>query len=109
MIMADDKGRTVTAHRDHRGIKIKHEFIWFRTNLDKPFYLQDSKSKKKGYVKSYSAWFDTVNQFHGSDRSGALAISIRVDGIFSDEFRAQIPTPEYNPASTAALWASLSN
>ena len=109
IIMADDQGRAVSAHRDHTLTNVKHEFIWFRTNLEKPFSLQDIKSKKKVGVKSYSAWFDTVNQFHGSDSTGKLAISIRVDGIFSDEFRAQIPIPECNPASTAALWACLSS
>ena len=109
IIMADDKGRAVTAHRDHANTDVRHEFVWFRTNLEKPFSLQDIKSKKKVDVKSYSAWFDTVNQFHGSDSTGQLAISIRVDGIFSDEFRAQMPIPEYNPASTAALWACLSS
>ena len=109
IIMADEQGRAVSAHRDHSFTDIKHEFIWFRTNLEKPFSLQGIKLKKKVYVESYSAWFDTVNQFHGSDSTGQLAISIRVDGIFSDEFRAQIPTPEHNPASTAALWACLSN
>ncbi|NIR50924.1 hypothetical protein GWO43_20085 [candidate division KSB1 bacterium] len=109
MIMADDKGRAVSAHRDHTLTDVTHEFIWFRTNLDKPFYMQNRETKEKVYVDSYSAWFDTVNQFHGGDRTGTLAISIRVDGIFSDEFRAQIPTPACNPASIAALWASLSN
>ncbi|NIR50926.1 hypothetical protein GWO43_20095 [candidate division KSB1 bacterium] len=109
MIMADDKGKAVTAHRDHSRKDVKHEFVWFRTNLDKPFYMEDGKSKQKVYVESYSAWFDTVNQFHGSDKTGKLAISIRVDGHFSDEFRAKVPTPECNPASTAALWACLSS
>jgi len=109
MIMCDNKGRAVTPHRDHPNPEVRHEFVWFRTNFEKPFYMQDSKTRKKEYIDSYSAWFDTVNQFHGSERTGKLAISIRVDGIFSDEFRQQIPTPERNPASTAALWASLSN
>lgn len=108
MIMCDHKGRAVTPHRDHPDTEVRHEFVWFRTNLDKPFYMQDSKTRKKKYIDSYSAWFDTVNQFHGSDRTGELAISIRVDGIFSDELRQQIPTPDRNPASTAALWTSLS-
>lgn len=109
MIIADDKGRAVSAHRDHALTDVKHEFIWFRTNLEKPFYVEDAQSREKAYVKSYSAWFDTVNQFHGSDKTGKLAISIRVDGHFSDEFKAQIPIPECNPASTAALWACLSS
>jgi hypothetical protein len=109
VIMCDDQGRVVTRHRDHSFPDINHEFVWFRTNLDKAFYVQDRKSKKKLYVSSYSAWFDTVNQFHGADAGKpALTFSIRVDGTFSDEFRALIPVPPYNPASTSALWASLS-
>jgi hypothetical protein len=109
VIMCDDLGRVVTRHRDHSFSEINHEFVWFRTNLDKAFYVQDRKSKKKLYVSSYSAWFDTVNQFHGADAGKrALTFSMRVDGTFSDEFRALIPVPPYNAASTSALWANLS-
>ena len=50
IIMADDRGRAVTPHRDHVKTDVKHEFIWFRTNLEKPFSLEDIKSKKKVYV-----------------------------------------------------------
>jgi hypothetical protein len=60
---------------------------------------------EKQYVESHSAWFDSVNQFHGGDATGELAISIRVDGQFSDEFKKRIPVPEYNLASTPSLWA----
>lgn len=109
MIIADERGKAVTAHRDHAEIDLTHEFIWFRTNLEKPFFMLNQKSNEKVYVNSYNAWFDTVNQFHGSDKSGKLAISIRVDGHFSDELKAKIPTPKCNPASTAALWACLSS
>ena len=63
---------------------------------------------EKLYVDTYSAWFDSVNQFHGSDPVDGLSFSIRVDGIFTDEFRKLIPTPERNLASTPALWACLS-
>jgi hypothetical protein len=106
MIMCDDTGRPVTAHRDHALTNILHEFIWFRTDLAKPFYVQDWKTKQRRYVESYSAWFDTVNQYHGADRTSALSISIRVDGRFTDEFWRRIPRPSQNPASTPALWAS---
>jgi hypothetical protein len=37
--------------------------------------------------------FDSVNQFHGADAKEDLSLSIRVDGIFTDEFRAKIPFP----------------
>ncbi len=105
LIMYDPHGRAVTAHRDHVSYDLCHEFIWFRTNLRKPFYMLSEQTGEKQYVESYSAWFDSVNQFHGGDASNELAISIRVDGLFSDDFRAQIPEPEYNRASMPSLWA----
>jgi len=109
MIMYDNCGQAVTAHRDHSYKNICHEFIWFRTNLNKPFYLLNPESNEKKYVESYSAWFDTCNQFHGADPHGGLSFSIRVDGTFTDEFRKIIPVPVYNRASTAALWACTSH
>lgn len=107
LIMYDDVARPVTPHRDHTDTDTCHEFIWFRTNMNKPFYMFNHETNEKKYIESYSAWFDTVNQFHGTDAGEGLAFSIRVDGIFTDEFRKRIPTPAPNPASTPALWASL--
>ena len=107
LLIYDDAGREVPAHQDHQLTDVCHDFIWFRTNLKKPFYLLDHVSGEKLYVDSYSMWFDTVNQYHGSDAAYGLSFSFRVDGHFTDEFRAQIPKPEYNAASTPALWASL--
>lgn len=105
LIMYDPEGRAVTAHRDHVSYDLCNEFIWFRTNLRKPFYMLNENTGDKQYVESHSAWFDSVNQFHGGDASGELAFSIRVDGIFSDDFRAKIPVPEHNLASMPSLWA----
>ena len=105
LIMYDHLPRPVSAHRDHDMVDVCHEFVWFRTNLSKPFYMLDHRTQEKLYVNSYSAWFDTVNQFHGSDPSDGLSFSIRVDGHFTPEFRSLIPRPRLNPASTPALWA----
>lgn len=108
LIMYDDVARPVPAHRDHTDIETCHEFIWFRTNMDKPFYMFNHKTGEKKYVESYSAWFDTVNQYHGTDAGAELTFSIRVDGIFTDEFRKRIPASPLNRAATPALWESLS-
>lgn len=105
LIMYDSTSRPVPAHRDHLSTDICHEFVWFRTNLIKPFYMLNHKTDEKLYVRSYSAWFDTVNQFHGSDAKEVLSFSVRVDGIFTEEFRKNIPAPAHNSASRAALWA----
>ena len=105
IIMYDDSGRAVPAHKDHDSVELCHEFIWFRTNLGKPFYMLNPETGEKLYVRSHSAWFDTVNQFHGADPSGGLSFSIRVDGRFDPAFRSRIPFPETNRAAAPALWA----
>jgi hypothetical protein len=108
LIMYDTVERPVPAHRDHIETELCHDFIWFRTNLKKPFYMLNHKTNEKKYVESYSAWFDSVNQFHGSDPYDGLSFSIRVDGHFTDEFKERIPKPDYNLASTPSFWACVS-
>ncbi len=105
LIMYDPDGRAVTAHRDHDSVDLCHEFVWFRTNLDKPFYMLNPESGEKLYVASHAAWFDTVNQYHGADASGGLSFSIRVDGVFADDFRSRIPFREDNRAAAPSMWA----
>lgn len=109
LIIYDDTASSVPAHRDHLKTEVCNDFIWLRTNLSKPFYMLNHRTNEKLYVASYSAWFDTVNQFHGSDAQAGLTFSIRVDGHFTDEFRQRIPTPTSNLAATPALWAALAN
>ncbi len=106
LIIYDESGRAVSAHRDHDSAELCHEFIWFRTNLEKPFYMLNPDTGERLDVAGHSAWFDTVNQYHGADETGALSFSIRVDGVFSDEFRAMIPFPEVNRASAPSVWAT---
>jgi hypothetical protein len=105
LVIYDDAGTEVPAHRDHLDAGTCHEFVWFRTSLRKPFYVLNHETAEKLYVESYSAWFDTVNQFHGADACEGLTFSIRVDGRFTSEFRKLIPVPAGNPASAPALWA----
>jgi hypothetical protein len=104
LIMYDPAGRPVTAHRDHDSQDLCHEFVWLRTNLDKPFFLLNPETGEKSYVRGHSAWFDTVNQYHGADGTGGLSWSIRIDGRFTDAFRAQMPDASASRANAAALW-----
>jgi hypothetical protein len=105
LIMYDPQGRAVTAHRDHDATDLCHEFMWLRTNCEKPFYVLNPATGEKRYIDGHSAWFDTVNQYHGADATGELAWSIRVDGRFTDELRGRIPEAADNAASRPALWA----
>jgi hypothetical protein len=106
LIMYDADGRAVSAHKDHDSIELCHEFIWLRTNLNKPFYMFNPDTTERAFVRGHSAWFDTVNQFHGADASGGLSFSIRVDGVFDDALRRQIPFSPENRAATASVWAN---
>ena len=45
LIMYDDACRPVPAHRDHTESEVCHEFVWFRTNLRKPFYMLDHRTQ----------------------------------------------------------------
>jgi hypothetical protein len=103
LIMYDPSGKPVTAHRDHDSQNLCHEFVWFRTNTEKPFFMLNAESGEKLYVESHSAWFDTVNQYHGADATGKLSWSIRVDGRFTDALRKMIPTEARGHANAAAL------
>ena len=106
LIIYDAEGRAVSAHRDHDSQDLCHEFMWFRTNLAKPFFMLNPGTGERLDVRSHAAWFDTVNQYHGADGTGALAWSIRVDGMFTDEFRAQIPFPDRGRSRAPSLWAA---
>jgi len=106
LIMYDNSGRAVSAHRDHDSAELCHEFMWFRTNFNKPFYMLNPETSEKQYVRSHAAWFDTVNQFHGADASHGLSFSIRVDGQFTDAFRRLIPFPQTGRAAAPSLWAT---
>jgi hypothetical protein len=106
IIMYDDSGRPVSAHRDHDSLDLCHEFVWFRTNLDKPFFMLNPGTGEKLYVRSHAAWFDTVNQYHGADGTGGLSFSIRVDGRFNADFRRLVTFPAANRAAAPAYWDS---
>lgn len=105
IIIYDDAQTCVPAHRDHTDPEICHEFIWFRTNLKKPFYMLNQDTNQKRYVDSYTAWFDCVNQYHGTDPAEGLSFSLRVDGRFNDRLRKQIPKSKDNLAAVPSLWA----
>jgi hypothetical protein len=106
LLIYDRDGHSVPAHRDHEAADICHEFMWFRTNLRKPFYVLNEVTGEKQYVEGYSAWFDTVNQYHGSDAVPGLSFSFRVDGRFTDEFRSRIPNFSPSNAATPSVWAA---
>ena len=85
----DYDGIAEPVHRDHGDPDLHQEFIWFRPNKTKKFYIYDKAKHQKNFVESFSCWFDT-RHYHGVDPADGLSISIRVDGVFTETLRAVI-------------------
>jgi hypothetical protein len=73
-----------TDYFDHR-----HEFLHLRPNLDKPFYIWDSELDKKIVVDSCASFFNDQD-WHAGGRINKQTYSIRIDGVFTDDFRKRI-------------------
>lgn len=82
-------------HRDlilpdeHNYFNHRHEFIHFRTNLDKPFYIWDPETDTKVLTKSHATFFNDQD-WHSGGKTNRQTYSIRVDGTFTEEFRKRI-------------------
>jgi hypothetical protein len=93
LIIYDDSGREVPAHRDHDSEDLCHEFIWLRTNFDKPFYMLDPGDAREALRLLPLRLVRHGQPVPRRRCDGGLSFSIRVDGRFSDDFRRAIPFP----------------
>lgn len=78
----------------HRDVSVdvsshRHEFLWFRTNTHKPFYVFDPDTSERHYVRSRMAFFNDMD-YHAVDMTDRACFSVRVDGAFRQEFRDEI-------------------
>ena len=90
-IIYDFEGHPEDTHLDNPLSRKRPEFIWFRTNLKKRFFLYDPKREEKEFVGSYCAWFDPSKEYHGYDpEPDTLVHSIRIDGVFEEGFRRTV-------------------
>lgn len=77
-------------HRD--GIKYyphKNEFLWINPMMKKKFYIYDENTKQKKYVDTPVAFFNDLD-IHGGDKSDTMTWSLRIDGVFTDQFRKKL-------------------
>jgi len=65
------------------------EFIHIRPNLNRQFYVYDIDEKKKYYLNSRVGWWND-RDMHGGEVSAEPSYAIRIDGIFTNEFRHKI-------------------
>lgn len=65
------------------------EFIHIRPNLKRPFYIYDTENKQRHYIQSRVAWWNDKDM-HGGDLCIEPSYAIRLDGIFTDQFKRKI-------------------
>ncbi len=62
------------------------EFIHIRPDLIRPFYVYNPQTKTRHYIQTRVGWFNDKD-VHGGDIVFNPSYSIRIDGIFTNEFR----------------------
>lgn len=65
------------------------EFIYFRPKNEKKLFVYDEESETKHFVNSYASFWNDLD-WHGVDPSEKGSFSMRVDGVFRDEFREKL-------------------
>lgn len=76
-------------HRDGDYIPThhKHEFVWVNIT-GKEFFIYDPRTRERHYTPR--ACFFDVKNWHGSEPGKTVSVSLRVDGLFTDELRTEL-------------------
>ncbi len=80
-----------TIHRDidPREQDAPDHFITLRTGGDKRLFLWDEELKREHDVLARAYWFNDAD-FHGVRAAPAFRCSLRIDGVFTDDFLATL-------------------
>lgn len=85
IVFLNESNTSVLEHCDYPdGISRKDQFVWISPLSNKSFYVRDNEQKY--YMNSRVCYFDNAN-IHGSDLLPDPTFSIRVDGLFSENFK----------------------
>ena len=90
-IFGVDSCQHVTVHRDNNPFVMleDHNSIMISPNMEKRGFIYDQENDVQHYVDSNCYVFHDLN-YHGVDPSPKWTYTIRVDGIFTDEFSKTI-------------------
>ena len=66
-----------------------NEFLWINPCGNKNFFIYDEENDVEHTVNSKAAFFNDLDM-HGGNPNNKMTWSLRVDGIFTDEFRKQL-------------------
>jgi hypothetical protein len=67
----------------------RHEFIHIRYRTKRGFYIWDPETQNKFYINSNAAFWNDED-WHGGDYSNEQEYGMRIDCVFTDEFRKKI-------------------
>lgn len=85
IIFVTHKGGFTPTHCDYQNLKSKKDqFVWINLFNKKKFYVLN-KNFEKEYITGEINTFDNAT-WHGSDPATHSCFSIRIDGLFSEEF-----------------------
>jgi hypothetical protein len=68
---------------------VPSEFIHLSPSLDRPFYVRDFETEEKTYIRTRAGYWNDQD-YHGGDPVMKPTYSLRIDGRFTDEFKAKI-------------------
>lgn len=73
--------------------EVPREFIHIRSSVDRPFYVREHTNSKKIYIDARVAYFNDQD-WHGGEPDIKSGYTLRIDGVFTDEFRKILCTNE---------------
>lgn len=86
VMFINEPGVSTVLHRDYPNpTSHRNEFIWINLGSAKRFYVYDDAADEKHYIDSRVVYFDNAN-WHGSDPSQYASWSLRIDGVYSNDF-----------------------
>ncbi len=77
-------------HRDGVAqVPHKNEFIWINPTGIKKFYVYNEDTQERHDVNSPAVFFNDLDM-HGGDTNECMTWSLRIDGVFTDEFKQKL-------------------
>jgi hypothetical protein len=106
-------GRVIFFHCDHNGHAFEHrdldgkkgndqgysnhcnEFIHIRYRTKRGFYIWDPETQNKHYINANAAFWNDED-WHGGEQSNEVEYGLRIDCVFTKEFRKKIGIEKLN-------------
>jgi hypothetical protein len=85
-----DHDSTLLLHRDGvKSMSHRSEFLWLNPTGLKQFYIYDEDTTVKHTVDTRAAFFNDLDM-HGGESNPQMTWSLRIDGVFTQEFRSKL-------------------